>query len=164
MLKKHMVKRYLLFGSLALGGIAGLSPIAFGSLDTDDIQFTGTVPGTCTIESVEDVTMSLSGTTFTGETNQITINANTGVNVSLSAITDNNDTDANAAATADINDKTDNQDNILTTDASESSGSSATALGNTASQDHEVTVKMTVVNADTPGAYSYTITVNCLSL
>ena len=140
------------------------APPLLAQLDTDSINFTGTVPGTCTIASVDDVTMSLSGTTFTGTSSNIAITANTGVKVSLSAITDNNNTDNDSAAVADIDDVTDSQDAILATDASESSGSSSTNLGNTADVAHNVHINMTVTNADTPGSYSYTLTINCLSL
>ena len=161
---RRFFARFVVLAALSTAGGSFLLPAALAQLDSDSINFTGTVPGTCSIAHVDDVTMSLSGTTFTGTTANIAITANTGVKVSLSAITDNNNTDNNSAAVADIDDVTDSQDSILSTDASESSGSSSTNLGNTADQAHNVRIDMTVTNADTPGSYSYTITINCLTL
>jgi len=158
------MKRLILLSLISAGFLVGLSPgVRATSLATDETNFTGVVPGTCTITGVDDVVMTLDGTTFTGTTDNIAITSNVPTSVSLSQITDNNDTDNDSAATADINDITGGANNILTTDASESSASSSSALTNqTLDQAHNVTIKMTVVNADTVGNYSYTITLSCL--
>ena len=106
--------------------------------------------------------MDLDGTTLSGTTTNITINANTEVKVQLSEITAVDEATGDAAATAEINDITDSQNNILDTDASETDASSQSSLGNSAGVNHLVTVNLTSTDADTPGDYTYTVVLRCL--
>lgn len=159
---KRVHSLFLLLGwALLAFGI----PSAKSQLDTDVNTFSAVVPGSCTISNgTQTVTMSYSSgnSTLTGETSNITINANGAVRVSLTQITAVAEATADAAATADINDKTDSQDGILDTAASESSSSSTSLLGNAADANHLVTIVLTATGVDTPGTYTYRVTLNCL--
>ena len=158
-----MKRVHSLFLLLGWAAIALAIPSAKAQLDTDTNTFSATVPGTCTISNgTQTVTMDLSNTTLSGTTSNITINANTAIKVQLSQITAVAEATADAAAVAEINDVTQSQNNILDTDASESSASSQSSLGNTAGVNHLVTVRMTATGADTPGDYNYTVVLRCL--
>ena len=158
-----MKRVHSLFLILGWAAIALAIPSAKAQLDTDTNTFSATVPGTCTISNgTQTVAMVLDGTTLSGTTSNITINANTAVSVQLSSISATTEANGSAAATAEINDITDGQNNILDTDASEASASSQSLLGNAADVNHLVTIKLTATGADTPGDYTYTVTLNCL--
>ena len=160
-----MKRVHSLFLILGWAVLALAVPAAKSNLDTDTNVFSAVVPGTCTITNgTQTVTMTYTSgnSTLTGETSNITINANGPVRVSLSQITATAEAKAAAAATADINDKTDSQDGILDTAASESSASSTSLLGNATDANHLVTIVLTATGVDTPGTYTYQVTLNCL--
>jgi len=132
------------------------------ALDTGTSTFTGSVPDSCEFTNGDpSVNMTLSGTTLSGTTPNITVVTNGAVNLSLTSLTEvSKGAGSTPTATATLNDITDSEDGIATATVGGDSGS--VALGNTPNVNHNVTVGMTVADADAPGTYTYTVILSCL--
>ena len=153
-------RRFSVFLLQAVG--FSLMPTAALANISDTTTFTGSVPGSCTYSSgtSQTVTMSYSTSnngTFTGTSENIGISCNFATSVTLGAVTadSGNPTETSNTATLTFNGST-----VVT---SGSSPSAETALNNTPGSPANVTISLEAQNANTVGAYSYTVTLTTLS-
>ena len=106
------------------------------------------------------MTLSANGSNLTATSENISVLANGGVNVALSAVTiAAKPNGTNPAATATLNKV---GGNALGT-ASVGNNMNAAALGNTANQAQNVTIGMAVSGATAPGTYRVTVVLSCLT-
>ena len=146
----------------ALGLSLALPSSVEAALATQTTTFTGDVPSACSFSAGggQTVTLSASGTNLSATSENITIMANGGVNVALSAVTiAQKPNGTTPAATATLNKV---GGGALGT-ASVGNNMNAAALGNTANQGQNVTIGMAVSGATAPGTYRVTVVLSCLT-
>jgi len=144
----------------------GLLPSAALADITDTTTFTGVVPGSCTFGSgTTDQTVTLeyataNNGTFTGRSENITINCNYAASITLGAVTAGNSNPSETTNEAKIFDGTG-------TSAIATSGSNAsaqTSLGNQANSAFNAQIGLTATGASGQGNYSYTVLLTVLSV
>ena len=148
-----------------LGGLALAVPTTAQAnpLATQTTTFSGNVPGTCTFDegaNQQNVAMSLNNGVLTGTSAQIGINANGSVNVSMVNVDQTGPNNTTPTATATLNNVTGG--GTLGT-ATKAQAMGAAALGNATNASHKVTIGMSVAGASLPGAYTATVTLQCLT-
>ena len=150
--------------ALQVVGLGLLPSAALADNITDTTTFTGVVPGVCTFGSGTSQTVTLeydpaSNGTFTGRSENISINCNYVASITLGAVTPGNSNPASTANTARIFNGTGT--NPIAT--SGSNASAQTSLGNTAGQAFNAQIDLSATGASAQGNYSYTVLLTVLS-
>ena len=151
--------------ALQVVGLGLMPSAALANNVTDTTTFNGVVPGVCTFgDGTTGQTVTLSydtanNGTFTGRSENITINCNYVASFTLGAVTASNSNPSSTTNTASIF-------NGTGTSAIVTSGGSAsgqTSLGNTANQTFNAQIGLSATGASGVGNYSYTVVLTVLS-